>query len=104
MATGITSHPVAAGPEEDRVPPHREGPGPGLEPRGRATTVATATVFPPMATSQEVAVALVVGEKIIPQVPAHPAMVVQAEHHPSPGPASPMAAVAVVVVTTRASP
>ena len=104
MATGIISYPVAVVPEEDQVTPMREVMAPELEPRDKATAVVTAMVLPPMATSQEVAVALVVGEKMIPQVPAHPAMAVQAEHRPLPEPASPMAAVAVVAVTTRASP
>ena len=104
MATGIISQPVAVVPEEDQVTPTREVWGPELEPRDRATTVAMARVGGPMATSQEAVVALVVGEKMIPQVPAHPAMAVQAEHRPLPEPASPMAAVAVVAVTTRASP
>ena len=104
MATGITSHPGAVGPEEDLVTPQRAVLGPGLELRDRATTAATETVFPPMATSQEVAVALVVGEKTIPQVRAHPVMAVQAERRPSREPASPMVAVAVVAVTKQASP
>ena len=104
MATGITSHPVAVGLEEGPVTPQRAVLGPGLEPHDRATTVVTATVFPRMATSQEVVVAPEVGEKTIPQVPAHPAMVVQAERRPSPEPASPMVAVAVAVVMKRASP
>ena len=104
MATGITSYPVAAGPEEDRVTTQREVRGPELEPRDKATAVVTAMVLPPMATSQEVAVALVVGEKMIPQVPAHPAMAVQAEHRPLPEPAPPMVAAAVAVVMKPASP
>ena len=104
MATGITSHPVAVGPEEGPVTPQRAVPGPELEPHDRATTGATATAFPPMVILQEVAVALVVGEKMIPQVPAHPAMVVQAEPRPSLEPASPTVAVAVVAVMKRASP
>ena len=104
MATGITSHLVAAVPEEDPAIPQREVRAPELEPCDRATTVATAMVLPPMATSQEVAVALVVGEKMIPQVRAHPAMAAQAEHRPLPEPASPMAAVAVVAVTKQALP
>ena len=104
MVTGIISHPVAVVPEEDRVIPQRAVPGPELEPHDRATAVVTAMVLPPMATSQEVAVALEVGEKMIPQVPAHPAMVVQAEPRPSLEPASPTAAVAVVAVMKRASP
>ena len=104
MATGVISHPVAVVPVEDPAIPQREVRGPELEPRDRATTVATAMVLSAAAAPQEVAVAPEVGEKMILQVRGHPAMVVQAEPRPSLEPASPMAAVAVVVVTPQTSP